>query len=346
MNNRLNIIIIALIGLLGCNEGETSIYEDQSFDDIHSIAELQNKPFCIVLTDDSISNLSKEYIFQLNERYKHLSDKAIFNISDISHAENEWCIKWLDPISIPLTCVFYPDGKLFDLIPGVSKETFLYIEEAIKKSKTTDFHWPNRFGMNKKDLVPLLSSLLQQKNYINEGEYSSSELDLLIDSLSYPYSHYIKLLGELMEQDTIESQLVAQSLIGLETPSYLDLYKNEFITAKKVLNPNFNIDDEPNIRVDSTSISLVNCKQNEVTPFEISVYNDGDKPLSISKIHLSCTCLEQHKYEEEIIINPKKVFPIKFYFTPDTEGEIYRDIFIMSNAINMPILHISIKANV
>jgi hypothetical protein len=113
-----------------------------------------------------------------------------------------------------------------------------------------------------------------------------------------------------------------------------------------VLNPNFNIDDEPNIRVDSTSISLVNCKQNEVTPFEISVYNDGDKPLSISKIHLSCTCLEQHKYEEEIIINPKKVFPIKFYFTPDTEGEIYRDIFIMSNAINMPILHISIKANV
>lgn len=334
------------MSLFGCTKEKTSTYENQSFDNIYSLAEIQNKPFCIVLTDDSSSNLSKEYIFQLNENYKYLLNKAIFNLSDINHTENEWYIKWLNPVSIPLTCVFYPDGKLIDIIPGTSKETFLYIGEAIKKSKVTDFHWPNRFGMNKKDLVPLLSSLLQQKNYINEGEYLSLELDLLIDSLNYPYSHYIKLLGELTEQDTIESQQVAQSLIRLETPSYLDLYKNEFITAKKVLNPNFNIDNEPNIRVDSANIFLINCKQEEVTPFEISVYNDGDKPLKISKIHLSCTCLEQHKYDGEIIINPKEELPVKFYFTPDTEGEIYRDIFIMSNAINMPILHISIIANV
>lgn len=346
MNNRQNIIIIAIIGLIGCNSGKTSIYENESFNNIHSIAEIQNKPFCIILIDDSNSNLSKEYVIQLNEKYKYLSDKSIFNLSDINNVENEWYIKWLNPVSIPLTCVFYPDGKLIDLIPGVSKETFLYIEEAIRKNKTTEFHWPNRFGMDKKRVLPLLNNLLQQKNYIDEGEYSSSELDLLIDSLNYPYSHYIKLLGELLEQDTIESQQVAQSLIGLETPSYLELYKNEFITAKKVLNPTFNINEEPNIRVDSTSITLVNCKQDEVTPFEISIYNDGDKPLKISKIHLSCTCLEQQKYGEEIIIKPKEVFPIKFYFTPDTEGEIYRDIFITSNAINMPILHISIIANV
>lgn len=264
------LLCIAVICLLGCNNTETGIYENKSFNDIYSLAQINNSSFCIVLTD-SMSNLSKEYIFQLEKNYKHLFDKAIFNFSDINHIENEWYIKWLCPVSIPLTCIFSLEGKLIDLIPGVSKETFLYTEEAINKAETTEFHWPNRFNLNKKSVLPLLDNLLQHKRDIDEGVYSPLELNRLADSLNYPYSNYLKLLGELMEQD---------------------------------------------------------------------------KPLKISKIHTSCSCVEQHKYEGEIIIKPKKSFPIKFYFTPDTEGEIFRDIFITSNAINMPILHITVLANV
>lgn len=339
------LLCIAVICLFGCNNTDTVIYENRSFNDIYSLAEINKSPFCIVLTD-SMSNLSKEYIFLLEKNYRHLCDKAVFNLSDINYIENEWYIKWLCPMSIPLTCIFSPDGKLIDLIPGVSKETFLYTEEAINKAETTDFHWPNRFTMNKKSVLPFLDNLLQQKRDIDEGVYSPLELSRLADSLNYPYSNYLKLLGELMEQDTIGARQAAQSLMELETPASLELYKNEFITAKKVLDQNFDISKEPNIRVDSTNIYLTNCKQDEKTPFEVLVYNDGDKPLKISKIHTSCSCVEQHKYEGEIIIKPKKSSPIKFYFTPDTEGEIFRDIFITSNAINMPILHITVSANV
>jgi len=339
------LLCIAVICLFGCNNTDTVIYENRSFKDICSLAEINNSPFCIVLTD-SMNNLSKEYIFQLEKNYKHLFDKALFNILDINYIENEWYIKWLSPVSIPLTCIFSPDGRLIDLIPGVSKETFLYTEEAINKVETTDFHWPNRFKTNKKNALPLLDNVLKQKIYIDEGIYIPLELNGLVDSLNYPYSNYLKLLGELMEQDTTGSQQAAQSLIKLETPASLDLYKNEFITAKKVLNPNFNINTEPNLRVDSTNICLTNCKRDETTPFEILVYNDGDKPLKISKIHTSCSCVEQHRYDEDIIIKSKESFPVKFYFTPDAEGEIVRDIFITSNAINMPILHITILANV
>lgn len=339
------ILFIYIICLLGCVKRETVIYENSPFEDIYSLAEISNSPLCIVLTD-STNNLSKEFVFQLEKNYKPLLDKTILNIVDISSIENEWYIKWLCPASIPLTCVFSSKGNLIDLIPGASKETFLYIEEAVSKMKTTDFHWPNHFKTNKKNILPYLDNLLQQKILIDEGVYSPLELRLLVDSLNYPYSNYLKLLGELMERDTIGAQQTAQSLIKLETPASLELYKNEFITAKKVLNPNFNINEEPHIRVDSANIYLSNCKQDETTPFEVLVYNEGDRPLKISKIHTSCSCLEQHKYDEDVVIKSKESFPVKFYFTPDMKGEILRDIFITSNAINMPILHITVLANV
>lgn len=339
------ILFVCVICFLGCAKKETVAYENSPFEDIYSLAGVNNSPFCIVLTDSN-NNLSKEFIFQLETNYKSLLDKTILNIVDISSIENEWYIKWLCPTSIPLTCVFSPGGNLIDLIPGASKETFLYTEEAVNKMETTDFHWPNHFKTNKKNILPYLDNLLQQKIFIDEGIYSPLELSSLVDSLNYPYPYYLKLVGELMEQDTIGALQTAQSLIALETPALLELYKNEFITAKKVLNPDFNINEEPHIRVDSTNIYLSGCKQDETTPFEVLVYNDGDRPLNISKIHTSCSCLDQHKYVEDIIIKSKESFPIKFYFTPDTEGEIFRDIFITSNAINMPILHITVMANV
>lgn len=47
------------------------------------------------------------------------------------------------------------------------------------------------------------------------------------------------MVGELMDNDTIETKTLANLMMKLENPYYLELFKNEFITAKKVLNPNF-----------------------------------------------------------------------------------------------------------
>ncbi len=243
-----------------------------------------------------------------------------------------------------MTCIFSINGELIDLIPGAAKETFLYSEEAIKTMKTTDFHLPNRFNMNKKRIIPHLNNLLQQKQHLDKGIYMASELNQLIDSLHYPYSMYLKLVGELIKPDTINSRLTAKLLINLETPYDFELYKNEFITAKKVIDPDFDINAEPNIRVDNKNILLENCNVNESVPINIAIYNDGIQPLKISKIHLSCSCLEHTESNKEIIIESKKNYIVKFFFTPDHAGEISRDIFIASNAINVPVLHINILA--
>jgi hypothetical protein len=76
--------------------------------------------------------MSKEYFLHLQGEYKYLTDNTIYNIVDVNSVDNDWYMKWLCPVSTPLTCIFSSDGILIDLIPGISKESFLYSEEAIK----------------------------------------------------------------------------------------------------------------------------------------------------------------------------------------------------------------------
>ena len=86
-------------------------------------------------------------------------------------------------------------------------------KEAINNLGPTDFHWPNYFHRNKKELIPLLNNLLEQKEILNQGVYLSSGFSELVDSLNYPYSIYLKLAGELMMHDIITSQITAKSLL-------------------------------------------------------------------------------------------------------------------------------------
>ena len=60
-----------------------------------------------------------------------------------------------------------------------------------------------------------------------------------------------------MEEDTVKLRAVADSMIELENPYYLELFRKEFIVAKKILNPYFNINNEPNIIVNLNSATLL-----------------------------------------------------------------------------------------
>ena len=337
-------ILLFCFCLNSCFRNEPApISFNKIFEEISSDASNKNKPFCVVLTD-SMQTSSKNYIKSLNEEYNYLRSKAIYNIVDINCEENNWYLKWLCPAFLPLTCVFSNEAKLIDIIPGATRETFLYSKEAIHNAVSTDFHWPNKFKNNKKVVIPFLNDVLEVKKYLDQGMYVPSKFYQMSDSLNYPYSLYLKLVGELMENDSISAKATAKSLLEFETPSALEVYKDEFITAKKVLNPKFDINAEPNIRVDTTVIFLNGCIINEKVPIDIAIYNDGENPLKISKIYLSCSCLEHVDSDKEIIIFAKKSHVAKFYFTPEEDGEIVRDIYITSNAINIPILHIHILA--
>ncbi|WP_455498178.1 Ig-like domain-containing protein [Coprobacter sp.] len=339
------VFFIGLICMIGCDRSVNKVYYDKSYNEISTIANDTELPFCIVLVD-STQSLSQEYIAQFDQKQNLMTRKTIFCINDVNTPEGEWLLKWLCPASLPLTCVFASRGDLIDLIPGTSIETFLYIDEAVKNSATTNFHWSNLFKKDKQRVLPLLNSLLAYRKFLDQGVYLSEDIDNVIDSLPYPYSCYLKLTGTLMEQDSVEARAVAKQLLALETPYVMELYKDEFVTAKTVLNKDYKIENDAVIRVDQSTINLRDCKVGENTPVYVNVYNDGKELLVISKVHVSCSCLEQIDTRDQITVNPGQSAKLKFNFTPDIKGDIFRDIFIVSNGVNMPILHIHIIATV
>ena len=75
------------------------------------------------------------------------------------------------------------------------------------------------------------------------------------------------------------------------------------------------------------------------------IYNDGNQSLKVSEIYKSCTCLEL-KDSDNLTIFPKDSVKVHFTFRAEQQGEILRDIFITSNAMNTPILYVKVLANV
>lgn len=329
----------------GCAGTDYTLQEDKAFEDVRRLAMEADKPFCIVLLD-STKGLSKEYIQSLQHNYDYLTQKAVFNIIDISSGESSWYIKWLLPMSLPLTCVFSSNGQLIDLIPGVAKESFLYTDQAIESQRITEYHWPNSFQKNKKSAVPLLGGLLSFQNNIDKGEYSWNDYEVLSDSLQYPYADYLLLKTAVMSEDTTIMTKRARQLLRLETSGALELYKDEFIEARKILDPDFSLSKAPSIRAATDTINLEGLKVGQSIPIDIVLYNDGEETLKIEKINMSCTCVSLEGPDEGIIVKGKKSDTRRFYFKPENEGQMSRDIFILSNALKTPVLHIKINANV
>lgn len=328
--------------ILSCTSSEESnIYYNQNFEDTYALASKLGCNYCVVLVDSTqeMSNLYKEKIkifFPLKT--------AICNIVDVGNPMNEWYMKWLCPVSLPLACVFSADGTLIDLIPGASKESFLYTKEALLKSKRTNFHYVNRFNLKKENIIPLFDQILKCSMGIKQGFFSDLD-NAVIDSLKYPYPHYLRILGNIIYNDTITAQIIAEEIVKMENPLYLDLYKNEFILAKKIINPKFDICNEPTIRVNKELITFLNYKMGETIPFDITLYNDGETDLKVSKIFKSCSCLELEG-TDNFIIPPKDSIKLDFTFNIEQQGEVIRDIYITSNAINAPILYIKVLANI
>ena len=88
------------------------------------------------------SRVVSRYCLNLKNKGFVDTSKAIYNIADVNVSSNAWYMKWLCPLSLPLTCVFSDTGTLIDLIPGATKETFLYTTEAISDMKITNYHYP------------------------------------------------------------------------------------------------------------------------------------------------------------------------------------------------------------
>jgi hypothetical protein len=333
---------IVCLCLFGCNNAAT-VYQNKAFEDMCSLARAGNRPFCIVLSD-STQLLSKEYVMYLQENYKYLVEKAIYNMVDVNSPENRWYVKWLYPASIPLTCVFSADGALIDLIPGAARETFLYTNLALTKMATTDYHCPNKFQLSKVDLVFAMNDVLQSKVKLDKNENASPLIDSAITKIRYPYNLFIKLQNDSKLHDSLSMSNTFSELLSInDAYTYLH-YIEELTEAKKIMDPEYDISQEPFLEITPSIVEMGNCEYRDNKIFYITLKNRGKSAIRVLDVETSCSCvtnLENKKYK----IAPFDSIRLSFSFTAEQKGKIERGCYFISDARN-PVVDVRIAASV
>jgi hypothetical protein len=333
--------------LISCRkQTESDILSGQTFEDVLLRAEKEQKYLCLVLIDSGQHNAMDLLKNQLNGEFKSLKKKTVFNIVDIYAGGNRWYEKWLCPVSVPLTCVFSPDGTLLNLIPDLTYESFAYMKKTVEDGQTdNEYYCYNRFGMNKKGYVDAMNSVLLAKRKFETGDNLRSLIDTSLEQVKYPFNLFLKMKNEERLQDSVNMVHACRELLAINTPYELLLYKEEFTESKKVLDPSYDITKDPCLEVMPVVVEIGQCEYHERKPFFIVLKNTGDKPVKISTVETSCSCVSFLGREAQYIILPHDSVQMPFEFYAEQKGEIERGCYFVSDARN-PVVDVKILATV
>ncbi|MDR0573717.1 MAG: DUF1573 domain-containing protein [Tannerella sp.] len=322
------------------------ILTEQSFKEMVLKSENEQKYFCILLIDTFLYKTTNLLSNRLNDdEFKYLREKAVFNMVNIYAEENRWYEKWLCPVSVPLTCVFSPDGTLLDLIPGLTYESIAYMNKAVKENRANDeYYCYNRFQLNKRELVFAMNEVLQAKRKSDRGENAKPLIDSAVARVKYPYSLFIKLKNEDKQRDTVNMRNTFTELLSINDAYSLFHYTEEFAAAKKMMDSAYDVSEEPFLEVLPVIVEIGNCKYRERKEFHITLKNKGKRAINISDVETSCSCVT-NSGDKKYKIAAFDSICLSFGFTAEQKGEIERYCYFVSDARNA-VVDVKITATV
>ena len=326
------------------NVQKDDIYYNKDFDEITTVASATNHSFCIVLLD-SLSITSDEYI-EMIQKSPSIHKGTIYNFVNITADENKWYSKLLLPQIYPVTCVFNSVGQLIDLVSGNSRESVVYIAKAINTGQPClEFHYNQKYDNDKIEMIHYIDNAIKLKSEIDKGKYIVDKIDSLLQISEHPYLLYWKLQNQLQLNKKTEAKETAKKLLSFDSAKDLLEYYNELLVANQLLDTTYNINTAPLISSPINKIELSDCDINHKYDLNIEIINKGEKPLKISDILTSCSCVEV-KSTKKHIVNSNECLLLNVEFTPDVSGDLFREVYIISNSLNTPIYTISINATV
>jgi len=328
------IAIVICGSFYSCKNERSLILYDKEFKTVEDIAKKQNKVFCIVLTRPDCPPC-EVYIQNLGERYNLLAPKAVFNIVNVSLPENQWYQHWICSGASPTTCIFSPEGQLIAVVSGVKASAMQCIESAIVDDAACSTYFYEKHYPEKSDAIPMLNALLSCKWQLDRGEDISFEIQAYLGKKAYPYPVYLKCLNEEKQGRHEEAVYWAKRLLTQAFGSdmyYSRVYNNIYGEMKSILDPGYTPDTDAVLSV-VNELRLDSCPLHQPVSFNLELTNTGKSPLTIRDIGLSCDCIKLLS-ENTLSLMPGESKKVYFTFTSETQGEVYRDITLFSDAIN------------
>ena len=297
-----SIYVILSFMLTGCGQGY--ILHNEPIENVIEMAQWQDKQFCCVLTEGK-SQLSPT----------NLTENTIVNLCDIRQPENHWYIKWLDLPKLPVLCSFTNNGELVDIE---------YIATGEHESACR---------------IDLFDRILKFRRYVILGSDISEDIENTSVLKNYPYLYYLKLLCKIISNDTLGVEQAAYSLLDFKfLDKYSELYKNEFMIAETFIGNNHN---GPQISLSDDIVRLTCTRKGQKKKIGINIHNTGNEYMLINHVSTGCSCVIPLFDNRPISIGPKESLLLEFEVIIETPG-MYREITIISDAINAPVSRIKI----
>lgn len=337
MKNKKQYIIHFVLGLFlvnGCtsHQNEKNIFQDFEYQQIKEIASSSGKYFCIILVDSTfnISSYKKKISSAESTQY------TIWNFVNIQTSQHSWYKYLLGSEKTPFTLVFNPNGKLRNIVYGISKYAFESIESSLRpiSQKTCYEH----FGFLENSAIPIspqkinsfFDRMIKIKSSSNNNEKSYYDsLTTSIKDLEYPYNLYLKINYERRHLHNDSSILHAKELLNkYGNTYYASIFKSLFLDINEQINQCVNITNKLQI---SVSPSSYNCHINDTLKIKVQATNNTQSAIEIRKIEPSCNCITQTG-TFSMAIPPKQIVEYEFYLIPEEKGEIYREIYFHTNS--------------
>lgn len=333
-------MVLGLFCFIACQNRNSYLY-DVPYSAMHEMGE----PFCVVLYD-SLYN-TNVYV----DRVKSMTSKRfIVDFINIDQERNQWYVKLLTPQILPVTCVFNERGNLLDILSGDSREVFLYTESSIINGRmNADYHYNQNYGDDKKRMIAIYDGIFKYKlrlDQASEDSYDSVPEVTIDDSLLYPYPLILKMQHRLQKEDTLAARNAAREIIDMISSDNILLYSDDLFSAHNVLDVSYHSESAPVIETIPDSFDLgVGCI-GESTVQVLKIRNLGTHPLNVYNIMSSCSCIKHLSPVNEAVVGSDEEFEFAFMFTPDRTGDLLREIYIVSDSYQKPLVTIPVTCQV
>lgn len=341
---KLNFILFfstAIAFLSGCLTS-TESYLNLSYQAVESMASKQKTHFCIVLIDSSVN------IEQYKERIEnaHIKQSTLWNFVDISLPSNIWYTHLIGSNKTPFTLVFNADGKLQNIVYGISKYAIHSIKSSI--DSIGDIFLQD-FGLFENSILTKSDSLHETLNDIIDvkKEYpnlSSDTYDLLvrtIHSMEHPYNTFLKIYYDKeIAQVSSQNLLLKEWVKKYSVPPFSIIYQEPLSKVTSILQNEEEIQMLLQPTAENYSCSLV-----DTLHFSVKAINLGTDTIHIQSIEPSCNCVVLSNVHWNRDIRPHQFVEYDFIFIPEEKGIVYREITFISDT-NIPASSVGITIQV
>jgi|GEM_PF-2790924 hypothetical protein len=326
-------LVFPILGMVSaCNTYKNCIGYEIPYGRMKEAARLDDKQFCIILTDSNSVEKYKNTIIAGMED----CGRTLWSFINIDNPDNNW-YKWLLGVwNSPFTLIFDKNGQLENIVFGISEYARMSIESTVSPHNEDEGIRHKNFGFRANSAVPdgignankFIESHLQLIADTTETYYGKFlKADSLAMIAEYPFSEYLKLHygSHVFSKDSIAK--MAHGFI--ERYLHSSYPKITYSSLIQTISKMFLLENAESPLKLETHIAKGPYHIGDEANITVSVTNNGHENITIEKIETTCGCIKTLPAGRHFRKTIRQNETVNYRFSMELEysGTIYHEIY-------------------